>query len=148
MGYCGIGDIQGVRVSELELIQLTDDTGAGAVDMDVLNAAIGAAQTEVDAVLAAIGLSVPLAQPPELIRVITADLALPRLYMKRFDATELPQAIRDQAKQARQLLSDIREGKLALPSLAAGSSAGVYLSNKASTDRRFSRELLDSAGGL
>lgn len=141
MTYCSAADIQ---LPESTLIQLTDDSGNGTVDSAVLSEAIDSAQSEVDATLLAMGLTVPLSEAPPLIVVITADLALSRLYLRRWDASELPESIKNAARQARQLLEDIRSGRKLVPGLATvRTGQGVYLGNKSPANRRFPQSFLE-----
>lgn len=64
------------RFGETELIRLTDNEEPylGQINLDKLNAAMDAANSEIDAYLA-MGMSVPLINPPKLIILLACDMA-------------------------------------------------------------------------
>ncbi len=72
-------------ISEAELIQLTDDAGAGVVDQDIVAEAIEAADEEIDSYLATVA-SVPLDPVPGLVAALSADIAIWNLCARRGDA--------------------------------------------------------------
>lgn len=77
MSYCTSTDLI-TRFSAEELVQLTDRSGANAVDDDVLNAAIADADADINAAL--VRYTLPLAYVPENIVRIACDLTRYYLY--------------------------------------------------------------------
>lgn len=99
-----------------EVIRMTD-AGDGRIDRAYLVKALQAAQGEADIHLSA-RYVVPLAVAvPEAIRTAIADIARARLYPRG-----APEAVATAAKEARQMLGRISEGRLPLP-LPAGEIA-------------------------
>ena len=66
---------------EETLIRLTDDEGAGSVNAEHAEAAIASAQAVVDCALSRL-YAVPFADPPEVVKKLTADLAVYNLYQR------------------------------------------------------------------
>ena len=81
MSYSSLDDLKR-RISETELIQLTDDQGLGQIDETLVAGAIAESDGLVDSFVRA-QCAVPLVNPPEIIRLISADLTLYRLYTRR-----------------------------------------------------------------
>lgn len=95
------------------LRDLTDTDGTGEINDDTLTEAIGLVEGEIDAHLSG-RYQLPLATVPELLAGIASDLVLVRLHV---DAA--PPPVLEAAKRAREMLAQIRDGKLetGLPSL-------------------------------
>ena len=127
------------RMPEQTIIDLTDDSGAGVVDQDVVDRAITDADTEIDSYLAG-RYSVPVSPVPDLLKRLSLDLAIEILYGRRpdYDATE---AVVRAAKNARALLVNISSRKAELPGVSeaetvtSSSSGAVFVSG----DRLFTR---------
>lgn len=105
------------RYGETELIQLTDRTGAGVINVTVLNQALADADAEIDAYLAGrytIGEdSVPL-----VLKRAACDIARCNLYS---DAA--PDLIVTRRKEAVRLLENIAKGTVNLGLDSAGATA-------------------------
>lgn len=101
------------RYGEGETIRLTDDAKTGRVHEPTLLAALTDATKFADSYLAG-RYTLPLEEPPELIKQIVADLARERLYRSK----PLP-AVIDAAKRARAILLDLSAGRAQLQ-LASG----------------------------
>lgn len=74
MAYCTQADLL-MQISENDLIQLTDDAGAGAVDTDVVDRAIADADAEIDAYCGG-RYEVPFATVPAVVRKTAVDIVL------------------------------------------------------------------------
>jgi Mu-like prophage protein gp36 len=118
MSYCTAADLT-ERMSNDELIQLTDDSGSGSVNPDVILSAIAAAQDIVDGYLRG-RYSVPLATTPVVVKNLALDLTAYRLY-KRRNQLSVNDAIESLYKNAVSALKDIAAGiiKLELPDTGA-----------------------------
>ena len=71
-----------LAVPEDVLIRLTDDESTGSVNTDRVDDAISSAQAVVDASLSR-QYQAPLADPPQLVKKLTADIALYNLYLRQ-----------------------------------------------------------------
>jgi phage gp36-like protein len=91
MAYCSTSDLI-KRIPEQELIQLTDDAGAGVINAGIVTAAVAAADGKIDSYIRNI-YTVPLASVPELVKQISIDLALFNLFTRRFQTGDIPQAV-------------------------------------------------------
>lgn len=140
MAYCTLTDLEKL-VPEDELVQLTDDAGAGTVDAGVVAAAIEDADEEVDAFLA-VRYSLPLATVPALVRRISGSLAICQLYSRR-SHLKLPESWKDKCDRARRLLETIAKGTLALgaPDPPADADGGVEATHT-TDDRVFTKDTL------
>jgi phage gp36-like protein len=86
MAYCAQDDIL-KQISLEDLIQLTDDAGAGIVDQGVLSQAISDADAEIDSYCAA-RYTVPFSTVPAIIIKMSVDIAIYNLYGRRRGAPE------------------------------------------------------------
>lgn len=136
MPYCTLADIE-KRLPEAVLVDLTDDTGAGVVDTDAVDAAIGDADEEIDAFLA-MRYALPFTAVPAIVLRMSADLSVCRLYARR-DHLELPKQWADRCAAVRRMLEKFAEGKLKLdvPDSSTNADDGVAVTTSAA-DRIFS----------
>jgi phage gp36-like protein len=81
MAYSTLADIE-EQLSEAELIGLTDDAAADAVDADVVTRAIADADEEIDGYVGS-RVKVPLSPVPGIIRKYSVDIAVYNLYARR-----------------------------------------------------------------
>jgi phage gp36-like protein len=81
MAYITQSDIE-EQLAESELIQLTDDAGAGQVDTVVVARAIADADDEINSYLQE-RYTVPLSTTPGLVRKLSVDLAIYNLFSRR-----------------------------------------------------------------
>ena len=107
MSYCTSTDLI-TRFSAEELVQLTDRSGANAVDDDVLNAAIADADADINAAL--VRYTLPLAYVPENIVRIACDLT--RYYLYDDAVIDVVQKRYDTATS---YLTMLTTGKIMLP---------------------------------
>lgn len=107
MTYAVKADMQ-AEFGDSELIQLTDRTGAGAIDDAVLTRALDRASEEIDSYVAQ-RYTLPLASVPTSLKGRACDMA--RFYL--FDA-RAPQIVQDRYKNAVSWLKDVAMGKATL----------------------------------
>ena len=107
MSYCTSTDLI-TRFSAEELVQLTDRSGANAVDTDVLNAAIADADADINAAL--VRYTLPLAYVPENIVRTACDLT--RYYLYDDAVIDVVQKRYDTATS---YLTMLTTGKIMLP---------------------------------
>lgn len=136
MAYSTIDDIMAL-IPEQELVQLTDDTGAGVVDLPLVERAIADADAEIDAYLAG-RYPVPLAPAPDIIRRLSAELAGHLLYARRVPV--IPDSWRDRRSQAQRLLENISRGVVSLGGSAAAPAATGTAAVVLCPERLFGRQ--------
>jgi phage gp36-like protein len=109
--YCTIEDIRRY-VSEERLTELTDDTSTGTVDIAIVDGIITDAADEVNSYLQA-RYTVPLASVPRFISQLTIDIAIYRLYKRRF-AMEMPESLDRSYQSALKNLRLIQKGDVSI----------------------------------
>lgn len=107
MSYASQADME-ARFGERELINLTDRTGQGAVDVSVLERALADASAEIDGFLAA-RYELPLSSTPVVLVRICADLA--RYYLHDDHA---PDQVVERRKAAVATLRSLSRGEVSL----------------------------------
>ena len=110
MSYCTQDDIL-ERISETELIQLTDDENTGAVDADRVTRAIADADQEIDSYVGVRHI-VPLDPVPALVRKLSTEMVVYNLYGRRTAGP--PDHIKDRYTAAIRLLELIAKGQASL----------------------------------
>lgn len=141
MPYCVLSDILAI-VPEAKLLQLTDDSGLGAVDSDRVDQAAADASSEIDGYLAA-RYAVPVNPVPDLVRKLAVDLVVYNLYARRVN--EVPESHKDRYKNAIRLLENIAKGVVTLGTLNPPEEAPAVASSGAAfiaPTRVFSRDSL------
>ncbi len=126
------------RITESELIRLTDEDDLGAVNTDTVAAALEAADEEIDSYLAANSrYTLPLAGPVPLLATLAIDIAIWNLYA--LDASGVPENRKERYQAAVKTLERLASGKQSLgasePAAAAGGEAAVFFG----PDRLFDR---------
>jgi phage gp36-like protein len=106
MSYSALSDLQNVVSNDI-LIQLTDDANAGVVDTSKTTDAIAVADDTINAYCGA-RYDVPFSPVPDIVRTLSATLAVWRLYSRR--AMQVPDAISARYKDAMSTLKDIAAG--------------------------------------
>lgn len=139
MGYATKGDILD-QLPERELIDLTDDAGAGTVDDTVVDRAIADAGAVIDAYCQG-RYPVPLSPVAAIIRTLAVDLAIYNLYGRRTVAP-VPDVRKERHKDAMRFLDLVTQGKIKLGAdepapVSSGNSIAVV-----APDRVFTRETL------
>lgn len=144
MPYCDSYDILQI-LPEIELIQLTDDTNT-SINYDVLNAAISFSDTTINSYLRS-RYTLPLSEIPELIKVFAIDLTIYRLHSRRM-IREMPESILNSYKTVIAELGKIQKGIVSLGLESESEDTQLsghreFVSNKISTDRLFSKEVMN-----
>ena len=111
--YCTVDDVLKL-VPEHTLIRLTQDTpGRENVDESVVSAAIKYASDKIDSAIRG-RYPLPLPQKVDLLKELALDLVRHRLYSRRPDGGELPDAVKEGKKSAEADLMKIQSGQLSL----------------------------------
>ena len=113
MPYCTQTDIE-EQLSPAELIQLTDDAGAGTLDSTVLARAIADADAEIDAYLYQ-NYSTPLSSVPAIVRKLSVDIAIYHLCSRR--PVGMPDIRKARYDLALKMLKDISTGLISIGAL-------------------------------
>ena len=136
MAYSALADIQD-RISPEELVRLTDDADAGAVDEARVTAAIADADAEIDAYCGT-RYAVPLSPVPPMIARISGDLAAYALFSRRPPLDDIQVARR---KAAIDFLEKVAAGRVSLGVDDPDTTPAPFHSpDITSSDRQFSRE--------
>lgn len=154
MSYCTLDDLK-KAMSEASIIQCTDDEALGptaldpddpeqAAIMDRINGAISDADELIDGYLRGRYI-LPLTSTPKLLTRCALDLVSFYLYGRRLDL-EMPDSMQMRYKNALKLLESIRDGKISIGIEAADGNVepGEYKTNKTSSDKLFSKKVLDA----
>jgi len=140
MPYCTYTDLT-TAFGETELVQRTDRQGAGVVDETVLDAAIAAADAEINQRLRAKGWTVPIATSSTDLLRIAQDLT--RFFLH---VDVAPGPVKEAFDRAIKKLDNYVKGLVDLdlgsPETATVSGAGDVEFTKSQRDRVFTRETL------
>ncbi|WP_049044392.1 gp436 family protein [Acinetobacter bereziniae] len=111
--YCTVDDV--LKLVPLStLIDLTqDDTEVDDFDIDIVNSAIKYASDKIDAAVRG-RYPLPLPQKVDLLKELALDLVRHRLYSRRPDGNDLPEAVKEGKKSAEMDLTKIQNGQLSL----------------------------------
>jgi len=111
--YCTLEDLKS-RIPEDVLAELTDDTGAGAVNAERIDAAIKDATDEVNGYCQA-RYPVPFSPAPGYVKKLTMDIALYNLFSARgYDEDSTDKSIIDRYRAAVRSLENIAKGVITL----------------------------------
>ena len=111
------------RLDEQNVILLTDDTMAAAINTDAVDRAFADADTEIDSYISA-RYAVPVSPVPALLQRLSLDLAIEGLYTRRPHVVT-PEAVVRAAKNARSLLAMIAANKADIPGVAEADTSGT-----------------------
>jgi phage gp36-like protein len=106
MAYCTLDDLKD-QISEDELIQLTDDSGSGSVDMEKIHGAIASADALIDGYCGK-HYKVPFSPAPPIIRDFSVIIAIYKLFARRQGA---PEDRRTRYKDAVDFLKGVAKGE-------------------------------------
>ncbi len=106
MAYCTQSDIL-EQLDETTLTELTDDAGEGEIDEDKVDRAIADADATIDSYCRS-RYTVPLDPVPGLVRSISVDIAIYRLYLRRRGA---PDHRKERYDEAVRFLKDVSNGR-------------------------------------
>ena len=107
--YAVLADVQDM-VDDNELIQLTDDTGAGTVDTTLVASQLTKASNTIDGYLGA-RYALPLGTPPAILTDMCVDIAVYNMYGRRQGP---PDHWADRYKNTIAFLTKVSEGKITL----------------------------------
>ena len=111
MPYCVLTDIQNALRADA-LIQLTDDNDTGQINQTVVNECIARGDAIINSYCSARYI-IPFAAPaPDVIRMLSEDLAIYNLYARRGE--EIPDSVGEKYKNAIAQLRDISKGLIDL----------------------------------
>lgn len=145
--YCTIDDLIS-RIGEKILINLTNDTTpATTVNSVIAEENIVIADDLINSSIRN-KYKLPLSSTPNLIKQLSADITIYRLYCRR--PQNVPENYKKNYEVALQILKDLQSGAkvLDLPSSSGGGesttsiSSALYLTDKTEDDRRFSKEVM------
>ena len=109
MAYSTKADILAM-IDEAEVIQATDDTGAGVVDDERVTAAIEAADSEIDGYLGG-RYTLPLSTVPAVLKTFSVDMAIYHMLSRRLGA---PEHRKDRYKNAVAFFKSVAKGEVKL----------------------------------
>lgn len=138
MSYISRADLLD-KLSEQQLVQLTDDAKTGVADEARLTAAIVEAEAEINGYVA-VKYAVPVSPAPELLKKFAKAIAVKNLWGRR---QRIPENVRAEYDDALAQLKDIAKGLLSLgvdpaPAQSSKGSAGETMGD----DRLYSRDKL------
>ena len=111
--YCTVDDVLSL-VPEQTLIALTqDDSTLQEINLENMESAIKYASDKIDAAIRG-RYPLPLPQKVDLLKDIALDLVRHRLYSRRPDGNELPDAVKEGKKSAETDLTKISRGEMSL----------------------------------
>ncbi len=100
------------RFSTRRIIELTDDSGQGVIDSEILSAVLDSASAEVDMYLRAGGWNVPLSSPyPGWAKTATENIAIYLLYQRR---ARVPEEIKNEYNRTIERLKAIAKQEIKL----------------------------------
>jgi len=140
--YCTLYDIK-QQVPENTLIEITDDVQANEINTVIIDEAILYSETLIEGYLRG-RYTLPLTTIPVLIKIISSDLTVFRLYSRRFQA-DMPASIDDKYKNSIKLLEQIQKRiiSLGIEVPASPPERGEYMTNKTLSDRIFTKSFIN-----
>jgi len=147
MSYCIQSDLV-EQIQENELIELTDDAGAGTVDTSVVARAIADADAEIDSYCARYTL--PFLPVPVMIRKVSVDVAIYNLFSRR-SLIKLDDPRQKRYDNAIRFLRDVSKGVTTLGADAPAESVdGQPQATRDAADRIFTmgRSSAGTSGSL
>ena len=142
MPYATIDDIKAL-LPETDLVQLTDDEGAGTVHPGRVDEAIAQADADIDSYLSA-KYTVPLSPASAVVKKLSVDIAVYNLYSRRLE--KIPETRSERYKNAVRMLEGIAKGTIAIGAATAPTAAGDAggpEATKPATDRIFTKTTLE-----
>jgi len=132
MAYATQDDLVPLRLTQKDLVELTDDDDTGNVNADIVTAALTEASGRVESYCR--GRYVTPLQPSESLKSLTLDIAIYLLFSRRRE-TRISDTIQQRYQDAIAFLKDISTGKASLDQPATSavpqtSLAGPEISQK------------------
>lgn len=142
MAYCTLTDIQ-QHILDKDIAQVTDDVLGQTINESLVAEKCAEASEIVDGFLRG-RYTLPLTSIPSLITSISCDIAIYKLYERRF-VLDMPESLQKRYDNAFKLLKSIQAGQLLLgiESIESGPGSGQYKTNKSSKDRIFGKDVLE-----
>lgn len=141
MPYCVLADIQ-KKISDVELIQLTDDAATQTINTDNVDAAIAEADELIDSYVGKVK-AVPLVPVPGLIKNLSVNIAIWNLHVRRSVVDGIRQKTYDDALKTLKLVA---EGTVTLGEeegiLPEETTEGGPESSTPESDRKFTDDSL------
>lgn len=109
MAYCTLDDIE-KKIDKYELIQATDDDDTGSVNVDNVDSAIAAADSEINGYLAG-KYSVPLDPVPEILKTLAVDMSIYHIFLRRMGP---PEHRKVQYDNSTKFLKSVAKGEIRL----------------------------------
>lgn len=135
--YCTLSDIT-IAIPIDEVVQLTDDTNTGNVDVTKVDEAIAKADSLISAFIG----GDTLEPVPDLVKQISIELSIYHLYKRRF-TSNMPDSLLKSYSHAVDLLKQIQAGKLSIGIIKDEQIvARSYKVNKQKNDRIFGKAQL------
>jgi phage gp36-like protein len=129
------------RFGEVEIIQLSDDANAGAIDAAVVAIVLADVDRAIDGYLLT-RYTLPLTEVPDILNSIACDLAHYRL-ATRNGGSRASDTLKDRNSDAMRQLRDIASGKFTLGLTQTGAKvASSETTRSAPADRQFTRDAL------
>ncbi len=141
MAYCTLDDIVKKRISEEDLIGLTDDYGDGVLDAEVVSGAIAEADELIDGYLRTRDFELPLATVPGVLRRLSAAIATYLLYGRR-PHLETPERVKNDYTGALKTLEKIQRGEIQIGAGEPATEAPGTLQTSA-PEKLFGSDTLD-----
>lgn len=136
MAYCTTTDLYS-QISESDIIAITDDAGAGAINSDIVEQAIADGDAEINAHIAG-RYTVPIDPVPEIIKKLSVDFAIYRLSGRR--GMSIPEDRKANYNNGVALLRDIQKGDATLGvSTPDPVNTSGAVSTLTATDRTFTK---------
>ena len=142
MAYCTIEDVKKL-LPEADLVQLTDDEGAGTINPQRLEEAVAQADADIDAYLSG-KYTVPLTPVPAVVKKLSADIAVYNLYSRRLE--KIPETRSERYKNAVRMLEGIAKGTISVGAATAPEPAGDTggpEATKAAGERTFTKTTME-----
>ena len=142
MAYCTIEDIRKV-LPETDLVQLTDDEGAGTIHPQRLEEAIAQADADIDSYLSG-KYAVPLTPVPAVLKKLSADIAVYNLYSRRLE--QIPETRAERYRNAVRMLEGIARGTISVGAAAPpqpAADAGGPEATRSADERVFTKTTLE-----
>lgn len=142
MAYCTIEDIKKL-LPETDLVQLTDDEGAGTINPQRLEEAVAQADADIDSYLSG-KYAVPLTPVPAVVKKLSADIAVYNLYSRRLE--QIPETRAERYRNAVRMLEGIARGTISVGAATTpepAADAGGPEATRTADERTFTKTTME-----
>lgn len=145
MPYCVLADLKS-ELSEIELIELTDDNNLGIIDQTNINGAIAKADATIDSYCSKVE-SVPFSTVPPLVKEWSKTLAVYELHRRK---KIIPEAIKLAYDAVISHLKAVARGEAGIPQTGVETPEDQIKSSSSSDDKKMTmgKTSDDSTGTL